>query len=192
MPNATRLIIEYGKCGHPLGKALNQDDAEQLIEQLRSRLATDEQNLDLSPASLKRLEKLLINLSTSIELCESILEDEELASLIREIAAYVGQVLVLHTEGEWRVNEHLNRLWDTDIVIGQNLDISNGVKPFVNPFRLSMSLGNYAAATWDLILLGKDPGLYKMYQTTKRKLASQRRQIANSFENGQQQIPTNS
>lgn len=174
MTTATDLLIEYAKTHHPLGRSLALEDAPNLVEQLRLRLNTTHDILDMSPASLKRLEYELVQFYQLLNQSGRVFTDEELAEFIREIAAYLGLVLVKHAEARWKVLA-TDSLWATYVSFGEYMDLTKGVKPFVSPFPLSMSLGNYAAASWDLIALGKDPGLYKMYQTAKRKLSSQRR-----------------
>ena len=81
-----------------------------MTSRLRQRLEMSEAELDFTPASLERLEDMLFELAQKIDIQS--LTDEDIVQFVREISAYVGEVLVVHAEGNW---EPLGTLWGTHI-----------------------------------------------------------------------------
>ena len=90
------LVIDFGRLGHPLGQAINPKEVPELIEALRQRLACTAQELDISPQSLGRLELGLIALHGAVQAGQTQTDEEGTVRLIREVTAYLGQVLVGH------------------------------------------------------------------------------------------------
>jgi hypothetical protein len=166
MTDTNALIIEYARQRHPLARGFGIEEATMLVEQLRARLDAAAKELDLSPNSLKRLEDKLVAWNKSMKQHEIRLTDEETLQLVREIAAYLGSVLVLHASGEWRAH---GSLWTTEIEVkSPNLAEAERQGRF-SQFPLLFSLGNQAATAWDLVQQGESPGLYSAFRRAKRK-----------------------
>jgi hypothetical protein len=56
-----RLLMEYELKGHRLGRETLRSEAPLLAENLRARLQTPAGQLDLSPRSLRTLEREILN-----------------------------------------------------------------------------------------------------------------------------------
>jgi hypothetical protein len=98
-------------------------------------------------------------------------DEPGLMQLVREIAAYIGSVLVAHAAGEWRTVD--NSLWGTEIVIAGPV---YGIKDSMireYPKRV-FSLGNLAASAWDAIVAGVPPKLYQDYRDARAKRLRER------------------
>lgn len=126
-----------------------------------------EPELDFTPVSLKRLEDKLIELPQNADIQN--FSDEEIVQLVREVAAYVGEVLVLHADGKWRP---LKDLWSTHVVIEGDIRIIKEGQRRVAP-SIAFSLGAIGTAAWDMISLGKKPSLYKDYQSARKKMVKE-------------------
>lgn len=161
--SATKLIFEFIKKEHPLGKSIDPDEVPSLVSGLRQRLGVLPDDLDLSPRSLRILEKSLYDLRPQFE--SGSLRDEELLQIVREVAAYIGEVLVLHSFGKWQTQ---GTLWGTDIIFEGNIKITKEGEQRVTQ-SLAMSLGNLAAAAIDMVSVGKMPELYKYYMIGRKK-----------------------
>jgi hypothetical protein len=70
--------------------------------------------LDQTPKSLNRLENLLAMYWSKLTEDGLLLNDEQTVELVRELTAYIGELLIRNIKGEW-VN--LGTLWNTEIVI---------------------------------------------------------------------------
>jgi hypothetical protein len=165
MGPTNKLIQEFARQRHPLGRSIPVAEAPALTEALRQRLGASTQELDLSPASLKRLEQRLINLHQAMQEQGQTFSDEELVRLVREIAAYVGQVLLIHAEGKWQT---MSSLWNTEVVFEGPVEGVKGKEVRVYPVRV-FSLGNIAASSWDATKVGKIPKLYQVYRDARAK-----------------------
>ncbi len=168
MKTATRIMSEFEKSGHPLGRGINEDQAPELVSRLRERLTLQDSELDLTPRSLKALEDKLLALPFDQQ--PSALSASELVEFVREIAAYVGEVLLRHAGGRW---ESLGTLWGTRLVIEGDVTISTEGSQRVVP-SVAFSLGNIAAAALDMASVGKRPILYQDYLSAKRKMVKER------------------
>jgi hypothetical protein len=166
MNDTNALIVQYAKQRHPLAASFAVEEAVELADQLRHRLGSSSEELSLSPASLKRLERKLAEWHHSLQQQNKTLTDQEVLQLVREIAAYFGLVLVHHASGQWRA---LGSLWTTEIQIEGPLAVAESHQRRFSPFPLLLSLGNQAATTWDLIVQGAPARLYKSFRRAKRK-----------------------
>jgi hypothetical protein len=167
MRTATRLVFDFAREGHPLGKSIYREEVPILASELRQRLGMTESELDFTPASLKRLEDKLLELPQKTEIQN--FSDEEIVQFVREVAAYVGEVLVLHAAGRW---EPLGTLWSTHLVFEGDIRIIKEGRRRIAP-SVAFSLGGIGVAAWDMISLGKKPNLYKDYQTAKKKMVKE-------------------
>jgi len=164
MRTATRLANDYSGGDHPLGRSISIGEIPQLTASLRTRLGMSEVELDYSPASLKRLEDRLPEFSREFNPMENC-SDEEILQIVREIGAYVGQVLVLHGKGEW---ESAESLWATYVTFKKKVQISKTTGIRQKP-TVSLGLANIGAAALDRSCIGVKPILYKEYLDAKKK-----------------------
>lgn len=162
-----KLIIEFGRQGHPLGQAIKPEKVPELIEALRQRLGCTAEELDLSPESLKRLEPRLIALHQAIEAGQVLASDEDIVRLIREVTAYLGQVIVVNLQGEWE--ERIPTLWPSPVSVPLPVETIKGKEVHFSPTRGFVAADN-AAYFWDLIGTGKEKGLlWKEYKAMTQK-----------------------
>jgi len=147
------LIIDFGEQGHPLGQAIRKEEIPELIEALRRRLGCTAEELDLSPESLKRLEPRLIALHQAIETGQVPASDEDIVRLIREITAYLGQVIVVNLHGKWE--ERIPTLWPSPVSVPLPVETIKGKEVHFSPTRGFVAAVN-AANFWDLIGTGKE------------------------------------
>jgi hypothetical protein len=160
------LMIDFYEQGHPLGRAIKAEEVPELIEALRRRLGCTAEELDLSPESLKRLEPQLISLHQAMETGQVPASEEDVVRLIREVAAYLGQVMVVNLHGEWAERPSL---WSSDVIIPLPVETIKGGEASVCPVR-GFPAGHYAAYFWDLIGTGQEKGgLWRLYKMMTQK-----------------------
>ena len=116
-------------------------------------MAASENELDLSPASLTRFGSLLEGLHNDEKTRGAAAPDEETAKLVREVAAYLGEVLVRDAGGEWREGKTLNATYLE--FPGPAQGLKNG-ELRTYPAK-AINAANIAASTWDAILAGVEP-----------------------------------
>jgi hypothetical protein len=119
--------------------------------------------LDLTPVSLKRLEDKLFQKAQ--EKWRDTYSEEEIVQFVREISAYVGEVLVLNAGCEWKP---LGTLWSTHIVITGNVKVTKEGRSRIVP-SVATPLGAIGAAALDMVSAGQKPLLYKEYVIAKKK-----------------------
>jgi hypothetical protein len=102
--------MDFEKSGSPLGKSIAEEETPRLIDRLIFRLLTSPKILDLSPKSLNILATMLLNYYQQNQFTE-----EEIMQAIREVAAYIGTVIVTHSTGKWHIH-HAGGLMGTEIV----------------------------------------------------------------------------
>ncbi len=163
METVTKIVSEFGRKGHPLGKSIYREDVPSLVFHLRQRLGMSDSELDLMPVSLKRLEEKLIEMSQD-KWCETY-SQEEIVQFVREISAYVGEVLVIHAECKW---ESLGTLWSTHLVIEGNVKVTKEGRSRFVP-SVAIPLGAIGAVALDMVSVGKKPMLYREYLSAKKK-----------------------
>jgi len=166
-----KLIKEFAQRGHPLGRSIGVEEIPGLIEALRQRLSVSDKELDLSPASLKRLEQRLIDLYQSMQARGQVLSDEELVHLVREVAAYLGEVLVRHTGGKWRM---LHSLYGSEITFDGPWRVVKGQETQTFLSGPVYTMGGEAAWAWDAIVMGRKPDLYRIYREVRAKRIKER------------------
>jgi hypothetical protein len=161
-----RLIREYAQNGHKYGKPVHYDDIPTLVNSLRNRLNVTETDLDFSPSSLKRLETLLVQYCANLMLTKTSMDECDTINLVREITAYIGNTLIIHANGRWC--DDVPDLWSNEIMIDGPWLISKDTQ-FSSSYPASFIIGGEAAWTWDIILAGSKPGLYRMYRDAKKR-----------------------
>jgi len=160
------LVYEWGERKEPLGSPLLPGEVQGLIERLRHRLEASADELNISPASLKRLESRLADYYRVTQAHP--LSEEELVRLVREVAAYIGHVLVTHAGGRW-ADDNLE-LWGTAVVFDGPWEVMEEHGRETSPFRAGFLMGGEAAWAWDTIEAGGKPNLYnKLYRRAKSK-----------------------
>ncbi len=163
-----RLIFELGRQKNTLGRPIQPEEVPELVESLRNRLGVLDKELDLSPKSLKFLEKRLVEFKQTLDQEGRLLSEEELTIFIRQLAAYMGEMLVASRGGFWNP---INRtLFNASIVIkGDWKRIEDGER-FILP-SVAVVVGVVAAGVWDDLVDGKVPHLYRWYRdaTSKRQ-----------------------
>jgi len=165
MGRATKLIVELERMGDPLSSSITREMMPKLVENLRNRLGISDEVLNLSPSSLKRLDALLRRYHSSFAEHDLSLSDESLAMLIREIAAYLGEVLLVHTQA--KLADH-GTLWGTHLVVEGRLTLKKeGKKQEIH--EINMSLGNLASIAWDRLETNAGSNLFGVYRTLKSK-----------------------
>ena len=156
-----KLIQQFAREGHPLGQGIEIEELPDLIEALRQRLIVSNEELDLSPSSLNRLEQHLIDLFRSMNEAKQKFADEELVQLVREIAAYIGEVLVTQADGRW--GDQTKTLWATEVIIEGPWEVIKDRRN-ISPYAAHFVVGSEAAWVWDAITVGKKPYLYRTYR----------------------------
>jgi hypothetical protein len=163
-----KLIIEFGRSGYPLGRAIRTEEVPGLIQALRQRLGCTAEELDLSPTSLPLLEKRLIDLHGAVEAGQTQLTDEETVRLVREIAAYVGEMIVVNLGGTW--DERFNNLWASTVDLALPVTTIKGGEVHTSSRRGFVAADN-AAYFWDLIGTGRERRfLSKEYKAMTQKV----------------------
>jgi hypothetical protein len=168
---ANKLIQEYKRKGHPLGEELTLEECENLIRALRQRLQATEQELDLSPMSLKRLDQRLRIYFRLSHGAGQALFDNEVVQVVRELAAYFGMVLVKHVGAIWRGG---SSLWGTEIEVSGPTKVIKGRTPYTIDGPQVLALGNLAAAALNRAANDKDTELYSRYLAARKRIAKQR------------------
>jgi len=162
-----KLMIEFGRRGHLLGRAIRTEEVPGLIQALRQRLGCSTQELDLSPESLKRLEARLIALHQAVQTGEVSMGDEETVRFMRELTAYLGQVMVVNLNGEWEAR--IPTVWPTMVTIPLPVTTIKGSEIHRTSGRAFAAADN-AAYFWDLIGSGEEKEfLWREYKAMTQK-----------------------
>lgn len=162
-----QLIKEFGRKDHPLARTIMVEEVPMLVEALRKRLECTSLELDLSPRSLKILERRLTALKHTVQRGDVTMDDEETLRLMREVAAYLGQVMVANLGGKWDL---FPGLWPTSISVPIPVETIKGDEVHFTPTR-GFAAAHHAAYFWDTIGTGKEKGVFqKAY-----KMMTQRR-----------------
>jgi hypothetical protein len=166
------LIQDYAREKHLLGKAIHADEIDPLIESLRRRFDATGNELDLSPASLKRLESHLISYYHATEGQGQQLEGDDLVKLLREIAAYLGHVLILHANGQW--DSSATALHMTGVLIEGPWYVQKGGKKGISAYPTKFVVASDAAGAWDALTEGRRLKFYQTYREAKSKSIKER------------------
>jgi len=148
-----RLIAALARAQDPLASGIGPDQVPTLVDHLTRRLLAGEDDLDFSPASLRRLGILLERFHSDAEAKGARLPDDDTARLVREVAAYLGEVLVRDAGGKWRKGETLDATYLE--FPGPAQGLKNG-ELRTYPAK-AINAANIAASTWDAILAGVKP-----------------------------------
>lgn len=166
------LIQDFARQQKPLGRAIQIDEVDGLIESLRKRFGVSNEDLDISPASLKRLERYLSEYYHATEGQGHLLDDENLVQLVREIAAYLGQVLVLHAKGQWF--DKATGLYSTGISIEGPWRVEKEGHKSISQYPTVFMVGSSGAFAWDLLGEGKTLDFYREYREAISKSIKER------------------
>jgi hypothetical protein len=153
---------------HPLATPIHEEEVPNLIIGLRERLQTSEIDFDGSPASLRKLENALVRFYLEIkEKKKTLPEDENLIWFIRELAAYIGNVLVINAGGHWDLETSIN-LYSTHVCIEGAWKVTKERKTSSSE-KVYFIIGGKGAYVWDQIISGQKPGLIRFWNSVKRK-----------------------
>lgn len=147
------LIREYAKKNHPYAGPITKDEIAGLVTALRRRFDLTEQESDFSPKSLQLLESKMVDLHQILAEESIIYLEEYYVLLVREIAAYFIQVLMIHSGGE--IDNRSPDLWNTQVIIAKPTTVVKGRERKTLP-KLIIPAGNSVAAVWDVIDLKKN------------------------------------
>jgi hypothetical protein len=167
MKPTQQLIRDMSREGHPLGSQIHLDEVPALIESLQNHLIVSTHELDLSPSSLKRLEARLIEFHDRCRKENILIPEIELATLVREVTAYIGEVLIIHAGGYW--NPKGSDLWSVCVTISGRRKVIKGDEQYKSD-GVNFLISIWAAWNWDAIVEGGNPVLYQMYRDAKSKL----------------------
>lgn len=166
--------MEYELKGNRTGRETPQSEALLLIKELEARLRVQSNRLDLSPKSLRSLDQLLleyVQLQSDILMPVPSWTQQEILTLVRQIAAYIGLTLLRNLSGRWESND---RLMGPLFIIDGPIKIVDGSCSYTSQGGMSFPLGNVAANGLDLAIAGKKPNFYSVYQRAKNRVAKQR------------------
>ena len=149
------FIHELGRQKRPLGSPIQPEETNRLIEDFRKRLGVSKEDLDLSPRSLKSLDSYLIKYKQKLDTEGQAIVGDELASFFRQIAGYLGEVLVINLKGSW---ENSPDLFSTSVDIPDEKIIEKGGIKFRSK-SIGIVVGEGAAFAWDSIDEGKKTSL---------------------------------
>ena len=164
-----RLIQEYKARGDNLGEELKPEEIDALIIALRQHLKVTDEELDLSPMSLKRLDQYLQGYHYRHLAENKTISNDETVQFVRDIAAYFGKVLMIKAGATWRGG---NSLWDTSVQVEGLIKVVDGRNSYRST-KLVYALGAEAAAAWDCVTKGAKSQLYSSYLAMRKRVASQ-------------------
>ena len=96
-----------------------------------------------------------------------VVDDEETMRLMREVTAYLGQVMVVNLDGEWE--ERIPTLWPSMIKVPLPVETIKGKEVHVSSGR-GFVAAHTAAYFWDLIGTGEERGyLPRQYEMMTKK-----------------------
>jgi hypothetical protein len=169
----TRLLIQdLANQKHPLGRAIQIEEVDILVESLRDRFGVSIDELDLSPESLKRLESHLRKYYRATEGQGHSLSDEQLARLVREIGAYLGQVLIRHAKGSWF--DKATTLDSTGVSIDGPWQVQKDGRKKNTHNPTVFVVGSAGAFAWDALADGKSFDFYREYREAISKAIIER------------------
>ena len=169
-----QLLMEYELKGNRLGRETLQSEAPLLAENLRARLQTPAGQLDLSPRSLRTLEREILNYVQTLSATSTPITswpEQSILGFVRELAGYIGLTLLHNLAGTWQSDD--GSMGPFFRVEGP-IKVVDGRHSYLSPYGMSFPLGNVAANGLDVALAGQAPGFYSVYQRAKRKVSSQK------------------
>jgi len=137
-----------------------------LVRLLQARLGADAESLDLSVASVGRLEKALQEYHrVQGARVLATMDEGSTLQVVREVAAYIGEVLVHNFGAQW---EDQGSLWFTFAVLKNPSAPAGSAKA-----HRALSVADLAAGAWDALLLGKPLRLGEVLRLAKRNRISE-------------------
>lgn len=159
MSSIYKIIQELYEQKNPIANPLIPEEIQTLIKELINRLNSSEDILDSSIKSLSVLEKLLIDFCSKDSFQELNNDYEELLHFIRELAAYLGNVIVVNAQGEWA--KESRNLWSTHVYAKGGWKTKKG-KELSNPEKVGFIVGGEATLIIENIIEGQDSGLKRL------------------------------
>jgi hypothetical protein len=166
MENIEKLMYDFQEKGHPLGKGISENEIPNLVTSLMQRLTIADDILGMEPKNLNILANLLLKYYQTKTETGYIFSNEEIAQIVREIAAYIGKVIMAHTNGVW--------ISDADHFSYTRIDIDmqtigrEGGNTKYNINR-TIFLLNPASNTWSAIQKGIEPKILNVYRAAVSK-----------------------
>ncbi len=157
------LVRSLRREEHFLGRCIAPEEVPSLVAALRQRLNCGSEELDLLPGSLNALERCLAKLNQRIGAGLVTMGDEDTVRLIREIAAYLGQVVVTNLSGEW--DPAAVHLWPGMVWVPTPVEVVKEGRLEVSD-RRGYPAADFAAGFWDALGAGCARGL--LQRTYKR------------------------
>ena len=151
-----QLLNQLGQRGDPRALPLRREEVAGLIDALRARLRCGPSDLDLSIESLRRLESQLLRLAQEGPFSSRV----DVLKLVRELVAYIGQVLANQAQGRWEFGPNL---WATYVVYDRTVRAIKGRETRTYPSAMDV-IGNIAASSLDAIDAGMPPDLQTVYK----------------------------
>lgn len=161
--NVLKTIFDHIRNEQPIASVILRDSTIELYQDLLCRIGATKNDLDFSIESLKNLEKCVIDYHQKLQ---SDIDDSSTMTLIRELSAYIGEVLVRNTSGQW-VNRS-NDIWGTYVRYEEKWLVIKGNKKKYVP-AISFPLPDLAASLWQDVIDRKPPTLHRVVKTIERK-----------------------
>lgn len=156
-----QMIFSYIKKGHPLAAPITKEESLSLASNLVKRLGIEK--LDFSPISLRILESALIKYH---EKMVDEFPSESTLLLLRELAAYIGDVIAQNTDGQWSLLN--DSIWGTSLIYEGQWEILKENRRTMSQ-KVRYILVDIAATAWQNVLDGKRPKLYSLYESIKKR-----------------------
>ncbi len=164
------LIFEYYKHIHPLAQGIREDEIDDLIHKFRLRLSESAIELNLSPESLKNLHKMLSHHYQQANAESRSFSDEKNLQIVREIAAYLGGVVLNNKGGQW---DNPGGLLNVGVRFSGDFEAVKGGE--IRKYSSSIeNLGYLAAGIWDGALMGIDIDIMQYYKKVSQKRLKER------------------
>jgi hypothetical protein len=146
---------------------LSSDEVPGLIAQLTRRPGAVGTRLDLSPESLRLLEGSLVKIVSSWTKEPEGVPEDDVVRLVREVAAYLAEVLILHAKATFDEGLRANLL-DTGLSIPGPWIVMKDTT-FVSPGRALFTPGSSAASAVHNAWEGKRQALYETFRSAVSK-----------------------
>ncbi len=136
------MMYEYSE----IGRRIRSDDVEELVKDLIDRIDCTESELDYSQKSLEVLEEKVRSHHRANVMNGN--QEKDLVRLIKGIAAYLGQTMVLNLGARWNKNDF--SLWSSSVIIDRQTKTKKGKDIHTGPARGYPVVQN-VAYFWDMI-----------------------------------------
>ncbi len=150
MPIQIRDLIEdYYNQHHPLARGIELAELMPLAKAFQSRVA--QTNLDFSSDSVNRLQSTATRYAQQTDGGKQRFADEDHLRITREMAAYLGSVMLQALDGKW---ENRGCLLDIAVVKEGKIEfVEDGVRGLYH--RWGIWVGRVAVKAWEVALSGK-------------------------------------